>query len=136
MSRPCKRRRICGLPACGHFGPKDGEAVIQQSVSMTLDEFESIRLIDLDGLTQEQCASQMNIARTTVQVIYASARKKLAECLVNRKELCIEGGEYIICDGTTGRCGCSSHCKKFSTKKNQSEDKWKGETNHENCSNI
>ena len=83
MPRPCKRRRVCAEPSCGHFGPKDPGAATGQTVIMTLDEFEAIRLIDLEGRTQEQCAALMNVARTTVQAIYSSARGKLAECLVN-----------------------------------------------------
>lgn len=49
---------------------------------MTIDEYETIRLIDFDGFTQEECAKQMNVARTTIQGIYSEARKKLAEFLV------------------------------------------------------
>jgi predicted DNA-binding protein (UPF0251 family) len=52
---------------------------------MTIDEYETIRLIDLEKLTQEECATQMNISRTTVQGIYDVARKKIAESLVNGK---------------------------------------------------
>ena len=68
MPRPCKRRRVCGHPSCGRFGPAE-QAHGQPEVLMGLDEFETIRLIDLEGLTQEQCAAQMNVARTTVQAI-------------------------------------------------------------------
>jgi hypothetical protein len=79
---------------------------------MTVDEYETIRLIDLDGFTQEECANQMNISRTTVQGIYDEARRKLAESLVNGKVLWIEGGEYQLCDGNgngCGRGGCRRH---------------------------
>lgn len=55
MPRPCKRRRVCGHPSCGRFGPAE-QAHGQPEVLMGLDEFETIRLIDLEGLTQEQCA--------------------------------------------------------------------------------
>ena len=109
MPRPCKRRRVCGHPSCGRFGPAE-QAHGQPEVLMGLDEFETIRLIDLEGLTQEECAARMNVARTTVQAVYASARAKVAECLVNEKELVIAGGEYVLCDGRAAGCGCAGRC--------------------------
>ena len=78
---------------------------------MTIDEYETIRLIDLQGFTQEECSEQMNIARTTVQRIYNDARKKLAESIVNGKILIIEGGDFKLCDGTEIYCQCGG-CKK------------------------
>ena len=102
MPRPCKRRRVCGEPSCVRFGPLDGRAC-EGTVLMELDEYECIRLIDLEGLTQEQCAAQMDVARTTVQAIYSGARAKLAECLVKGKELKIVGGNYTLCE-QKGNC--------------------------------
>ena len=72
---------------------------------MTLDEYETIRLIDLLGRTQEDCAKQMGVARTTVQSVYNAARKKVAESLVNGVRLTIEGGDYILCSYGTECCG-------------------------------
>ena len=92
MPRPQKRRRICSMPGHCRFGPR-GEAS-SCTIVMTLDEYEAIRLIDLLGCTQEECARQMGVARTTVQAVYDRARKKLAEALVQGKELVISGGEY------------------------------------------
>lgn len=66
---------------------------------MTVDEYENIRLIDLEGFNQENCARQMNIARSTVQNTYSEARKKTAEALVKGALLLIEGGEYRLCEG-------------------------------------
>ncbi len=105
MPRPRKWRKVCGLPESSRFGPLDSTANADNYVIMTVDEYETIRLIDLEGFTQEKCASQMNIARTTVQGIYNEARKKLAESLVNGKVLWIEGGEYRLCDGFGKGCG-------------------------------
>ena len=97
MPRPCKRRRVCGRPVYTCFGPLgQGRSLGGTSVSMTLDEYECIRLMDLEGLTQEQCAAQMEVARTTVQSIYQSARKKLALCLAKGLELRIGGGNYVF----------------------------------------
>ncbi len=105
MPRPRKRRRVCCLPESNRFGPLDYPAGDSSTVNMTVDEYETIRLIDLANLTQEECANQMNVSRTTVQGIYDEARKKLAESLVNGKILRIEGGEYKLCDGRRNGCG-------------------------------
>lgn len=59
---------------------------------MTVDEYEAVRLLDVEGLTQEACADRMNVARTTVTAIYDSARKKIADAIVHGKRLLIAGG--------------------------------------------
>ena len=105
MARPRKWRKVCSLPESNRFGPLDLEREPNKFVSMTVDEYETIRLIDLQGFNQEECSKQMGVARTTVQGIYAEARKKLAKSLVNGKTLIIEGGEYEICDGQRNGCG-------------------------------
>ena len=106
MPRPMKWRKVCCLPESNRFGPLDSRLIADSIIKMTVDEYETIRLIDLAGYTQEECASQMNVARTTVQGIYNDARKKLADSLVNGKVLLIEGGEYRLCDGKEEFCGC------------------------------
>ena len=78
------------MPVYRSFSPDDITA--SESVHMTVDEFEALRLLDAEGLTQEGCAARMNIARTTVTAIYDSARKKVADALVNGKRLLITGG--------------------------------------------
>ena len=80
------------------------------SITLTVDEYEVIRLIDLEKLTHEQCAKRMDISRTTVTEIYESAREKIADSIVNGKVLLISGGDYRLCDGSAihfcqKRCG-------------------------------
>lgn len=111
MPRPMKWRKVCCLPDRSRFGPLDVSGDEGTAVFMTVDEYETIRLIDLNGLTQEECAGQMNISRSTVQGIYDEARKRLAESLVNGKILCIGGGEYRLCDGQGRGCG-GSGCRR------------------------
>ena len=109
MARPIKWRRVCCLPESSRFGPLNAPADAENHVNMTVDEYETIRLIDLEGFTQEECAKQMNVARSTVQGIYIEARRKLAESLVNGKVLSIEGGEYRLCDDLGNGCGRGCH---------------------------
>ena len=116
MPRPKKWRKVCCLPESNQFGPLDPKSTQDFCVYMTVEEYESIRLIDLEGLTQEACADQMNIARTTVQRIYTDARRKIAESLVGGKILRIEGGDYQLCEGPGNSCqgghGCvKRHCR-------------------------
>ena len=80
MPRKQRCRWIGGYPDHWEFAPaevSDGEPVV-----MRLDEFETVRLLDREGMTQEQCAERMGVARTTVTAIYESARRKIAEALV------------------------------------------------------
>ena len=107
MPRPAKCKRVCALPAFARFGPEGENA--GEPVEMTVEEYETIRLIDLEGLTQLQCSEQMSVARTTVQAIYNEARRKLADCLVHGKPLKIEGGTYQICQSRKDCCG--RHCQ-------------------------
>lgn len=125
MPRPMKWRRVCCLPESNRFGPLDSPADAKNYVNMTIDEYETIRLIDLEGFTQEECAKQMSVARTTVQGIYNEARKKLAESLVNGKVLLIEGGEYKLCDGF-GK-GCGRGCRRHSSGMGFTDNKDRGE---------
>lgn len=105
MARPRKWRQVCELPENNRFGPFGRPWESEDTVVMTVDEFETIRLIDNEGFTQEECANQMNVARTTVQGIYADARRKISDSIVNGKPLLIEGGEYRLCEGVGNGCG-------------------------------
>jgi len=105
MSRPRKLRTVCSIPDSNSFGPRNGMMDPMNTVTMTVDEYETIRLIDWEGMLQEECAVQMNVARTTAQSIYSEARKKIADALVNRKWLVISGGDIVLCDGMGHRCG-------------------------------
>ena len=94
MARTPRCRRIRCYPDYWSFAPQDeGQAEV---IEMTLDEYECIRLMDREKLTQEQCARRMGVAHTTVTNIYESARSKLAEALVDGKILRIGSGSYQL----------------------------------------
>ena len=123
MPRPKKYRRVCDYPQTLTFLPEDHKNR-EQVVILTVDEYETIHLIDKEGLSQEQCCDFMQVARTTIQQIYASARKKLADVLVDGLPLRIEGGDYQLCNGGNRACGCTNCYKQ---KFNQQYAKPKGE---------
>ena len=105
MPRNAKCRRVCQMPAHCRFAPEQPTA--KAPLSLTVEEYEVVRLLDHQGLNQEQAAAQMGVARTTVQRIYAQAREKLAVFLVEGRPLQIVGGSYALCPrhgGCRGRC--------------------------------
>lgn len=95
MPRKQLDRIIEGYPCSWCFTPEDRSSD-KEDVVLTLDEFESIRLIDHEGMTQEACAEKMGVGRTTVTSIYESARQKIARSLVEGRSLLISGGQYRI----------------------------------------
>lgn len=111
MPRPRKCRRVCRLPENRGFTPISPGAD-SSPVVLSVDEYESIRLIDREGFSQAQCGEYMKIARTTVQQIYTTARKKLADALAEGRPLRIEGGDYQLCDGSADHCSRSFCCKR------------------------
>lgn len=102
--RPRKRRRVCCVPKVNQFGPLEKQFSKVNIINMAVEEYETIRLIDYEGLTQEQCAQEMDIARTSVQRMYQIARTKLADALVNGKKLTIAGGDYILTTSANKPC--------------------------------
>ena len=111
MPRPVKCRKVCHFPNVLEFLPAD-DTEKKMPIVLTVDEYETIRLLDKKGYSQEQCAESMQIARTTVQRIYEIARKKIADALIDGHPLKIDGGDFIICDGQSSDCsfgGCYKH---------------------------
>ena len=105
MPRPRKCRKVCCMPKNTEFVPA-GNIGANGVIIMTVDEYETVRLIDREGFSQEECGEYMKVARTTVQQIYNNARRKIAEALVEGFTLIIEGGDYTLCGGEETACGC------------------------------
>lgn len=106
MPRPKKCRKVCHFPKALAFLPAE-RAEDDNAIVLTVDEYETLRLIDREGLSQELCGEHMQIARTTVQLIYTAARRKLADALVEGRTLRIDGGDYRLCQGDGDFQGCS-----------------------------
>lgn len=112
MGRPVKARMICSKPKINMFGPRNFDN--DYYIVLSLEEFETIRLIDYKNLTQEECSNFMGVARTTVQKIYNDARGKIADALMNGRTLKITGGNYSLCsEMPLGRNCNRKHCERF-----------------------
>jgi len=93
MPRGRRQRRVLREPGFCRFRPMGMQGYI--SVILTVDEFEAIRLKDSEGLEQKDAAEKLDVSQPTFSRIIESARKKIADALVNGKEIRIEGGEYM-----------------------------------------
>lgn len=98
MPRPKKWRRVCKVPDIKAYGPLNMDVIDDpDAVIVTVEELETIRLIDLEEMNQVECAELMGVARSTVQRIYNDARRKIAESIIKGKVLKVEGGNYKVC---------------------------------------
>ena len=104
MSRPPCRRQIAGEPRCCTFSPKGVPGRELEEIVVTLDEFESIRLVDLLGLYQEEASARMNVSRPTLGRILEKAHRKVADALYHGKILRIQGGCVELRRDAEKRC--------------------------------
>ncbi len=121
VPRPPCCRRVQGKPAASIFKPAGIPTRELDAIAMTLDEFEAIRLADLDGLYQEQASEKMGVSRSTFSRIVEAAHRKIADALVNGKALRIEGGPVF--DTVWRRC---ERC----------EAEWQGQQNCPHCARM
>lgn len=107
-----RKRKTClveFLPAATYYKPAGIPLRELDEVNLSVEELEAIRLKDLDGLGQEQCAGQMQVARTTFQRVLYSAHKKIAVALVEGKALRIGGGHFKMPAIRRFKCYTCSH---------------------------
>ena len=110
MVRPKCCRQVGAIPYKTCFQPERvTSSPCPEDIFLNLDEYESLRLADLEGLYQEQAASRMNVSRPTFGRIVEAARRKVADAIVNGKTLRIEGGPVSIEAGGTTRCPRCHH---------------------------
>jgi predicted DNA-binding protein (UPF0251 family) len=113
MTRPKCCRQVGALPNKTCFRPEGINLSCSEAVLLSIDEFEALRLADLEGLYHEQAAVGMNVSRQTFDRIVKEARRKVADVLINGKTLRIEGGPVSIKAGGTTRCPRCHHALGF-----------------------
>jgi predicted DNA-binding protein (UPF0251 family) len=92
----CRGRRwIEQLPETTYFRPYGQSRAIANTVIITIEELEALRLVDLEDLTQEEAAAMMGVSRKTLWNDLHRARKKVVNALVSGCAIRIEGGDYV-----------------------------------------
>ena len=102
MARPRLCRRVRCNPNVTYFKPAGIRMIDLEESVMGFDEFEAVRLKDLEGLEQEEAAKKMNISRPTFQRLVVSARKKIADAIVHGKAIKIHGGNVKMVNSIRG----------------------------------
>ena len=109
MPRRKRDRIVSKEPLVSVYKPAGIPAKDLDEILISVDEFETIRLADFEGLSQRDACTIMKISQPTFNRVLASARNKIAEALVEGHVLRIEGGNYILTDGSGGlecvKCG-------------------------------
>ena len=95
MPRPCKKKCVSSIPSYTAFIHTD-EPIPASHIQMSVEEYETIRLIDYLGWNQEECAKQMQTSRGSVQSLYNEARRKLSRFLMEGSAMVIAGGNYQL----------------------------------------
>lgn len=90
MSRPKIPRNICGRPAYQCFKPNGVPVEELEQVRLNADEYEALRLVDLQGLQQQEAAVEMGVSRQTLANVLKAARYKVVSCLTQGKALMME----------------------------------------------
>ena len=103
MPRPTRWRTVAGVPSVTYFKPAGIPLRLLSEVTLAVEEMEAIRLKDMEGLEQEECAQKMSISRPTFHRVLKSARRKIADAFLNGKAIRIEGGNFAA-PGQEFRC--------------------------------
>ena len=90
MSRPHKMRRVLGKPNSSYFKPAGIRMIDLVEITLSLPEFEAIRLIDFERISQSKAGEKMQVSQSTLSRILSSGRRKLADAVITGKAIKIE----------------------------------------------
>lgn len=109
MARPRNHSIVQVPPKIKGFIPLGYYARESEPVEIHIEEYEVIRLLDYENLSQNEAAKYMKISRPTLTRIYDRARKKVAMALTEVHPISIEGGQAIY-EGEWYKCDqCESN---------------------------
>jgi len=94
MPRPKRKRRVQAMPAATFFKPQGVPVHALKGLTLSLEGYEAFRLVDGEGMSQEEAAELMEVSRPTLCRILMDARRTVARSLAGGLALRIEGGSY------------------------------------------
>ena len=94
MVRPIRCRRVRFRPRATYFKPTGIRAIDLEEIVLTLEEYEAIRLVDLENVEQSRAGEMMMVSQPTLSRILKFARKKISDAIISGKAIKIEGGNY------------------------------------------
>ncbi len=119
--KPRKKRDVLYPPGAFYFKPQGIPMTYLSMVNLTIDEYEAIRLGDLESLKHEEAAKKMNISRPTFTRLIESAHSKVSDAIVNGKAIRIEGGDYRLIRNRLRCRKCGSFWNVAEQKKKETE---------------
>jgi len=96
MPKPKKDRFVLQPPSVVYFKPQGIPMFQLEQVVVSVDEYEALRLVDLEGLQQQEAAERMKVSRATCARILEGAHHKVADALTTGKAIRIEGGNFVL----------------------------------------
>jgi predicted DNA-binding protein (UPF0251 family) len=96
MSRPQKNRKVCNPPPMKGYKPYGLPLCKSASIRLSFEQYESIKLVCYEMLSQDEAAQKMDVSRPTLTRIYNKALKTIAKAFVEGKAIEIEGGNYLL----------------------------------------
>lgn len=96
MPRPRICRRVRFRPKVTYFKPAGVRMTDLNEIVLTVDEYEAVRLIDLEGIEQNKAAQEMKISQPTLSRLLKKGRKNIAEAIVKGKAIRIQGGSFKV----------------------------------------
>ena len=96
MPRPRRRRWVGHEPGVTFFKPRGVPMNCLEEIIISIEEYEALKLADLQGKSQNEAAKRMGVSQPTFNRLLSSARKKISGAIVNGKAIKIEGGHYVL----------------------------------------
>lgn len=122
MARPKQNRQISAAPKATYFKPRGIPLINLEETRLSVEELEAVRLADLEGLPAAEACRLMGVSRHTFGRVLSSARRTIAEALVNGKALRIEGGNWVFADQSPTHCRAQDKTRRSRSGSGQEEE--------------